>query len=127
MARPKTTELTSRELEIMHVFWEEGELTIADVRDRLEQQGRSLAHTTVATLVRILVDKGFLQQTNEFRQFTFQSVRTFEEVSKNFVKDLVERVFSGSREQLLVHLLGSKKLTKKERKYLEDFLSEDSK
>ena len=64
MARPPAKELTERELEIMHVFWRDGELTASAVRDRLADGGRDLAYTTVATLVRILVDKGFLKQTN---------------------------------------------------------------
>jgi BlaI family transcriptional regulator, penicillinase repressor len=60
MARPPAKELTERELEIMHIFWRHGELTAAAVRDHLAQQGRELAYTSVATLVRILVDKGYM-------------------------------------------------------------------
>lgn len=122
MPRPKAKELTERELEIMHVFWRERELTAADVRDRLAADGRDLAYTTVATLVRILSEKGFIEQTNEDRPFRFRPVRSFEDVSRNLVRDLVERVFGGSREQLLVHLVGDKKLTKKERDLLEQVL-----
>ncbi len=77
MARPKASELTERELEIMHAFWEAGESTIADVQQRLEADGRELAYTTVATLVRILVDKNFLRQTSERRPHTFAAVRSF--------------------------------------------------
>ena len=72
MARPKASELTERELEVMHVFWNRGEQTVAAARDELAAGGRDLAYTTVATLVRILVDKGFLQQTNEERPFRFR-------------------------------------------------------
>ena len=57
MARPPAKELTERELEIMHVFWNRGELTVADVREDLAETGRDLAYTTVATLVRILMEK----------------------------------------------------------------------
>ena len=125
MARPKARELTERELEVMHVFWEQdSEISISDVRDRLEKSGRDLAYTTVATLVKILVEKGFLDQTNDQRPFTFAATRTFEEVSGNIVSDLVSKVFGGSREQLLVQLMGKKKLTKKERSFLQDILKE---
>lgn len=122
MARPRAKELTERELEIMQVFWGSGEQTASEVRDQLEQDGRSLAYTTVATLVRILMEKGFLDQTSEERPFRYQPTRSFEEVSGNMLGDLMQRVFGGSREQLLIRLLDQKKLTKKEREVLEEFL-----
>jgi len=125
MARPRAKELTERELEVMHVFWDqETDLAISDVREKLESDGRELAYTTVATLVKILVEKSFLKQTNDQRPFTFVPTRTFEDVSGNIVSDLVSRVFGGSREQLLVQLMGKKKLTKREREFLESILKE---
>jgi len=124
MARPKASELTERELEVMHVFWNRGDETVAAARDDLATSGRDLAYTTVATLVRILVEKGFLKQTNEERPFRFQPLRSFEEVSGNLVTDLVRRVFGGSREELLVRLMEQRNLTPRERAVLQSILSE---
>lgn len=126
MARPKTKPLTERELEVMHAFWraadESREATAAEVRDDLAAAGRDLAYTTVATLVRILCDKGFLRQTNEERPFTYRPLRSFDEVSGSLVGDLVERLFGGQREQLLLRLLEERKLTPAERAVLEQIL-----
>lgn len=127
MARPKSNELTERELEVMHVFWESGTSTVAQVRDRLERKGRELAYTTVATLIRILCDKACLKQTTFERPFQYQPVRTFEDVSSNLVSDLIQKVFGGSRDQLMVQLLGNRKLTAKERATLEKILHEQAK
>ncbi|MEZ6101458.1 MAG: BlaI/MecI/CopY family transcriptional regulator [Pirellulaceae bacterium] len=126
MARPKAKELTQRELDIMHVFWQDGgELTAPDVRDRLADQGSDLAYTTVATLVRILVEKECLVQTNEQRPFSYKVARTFDEISGRMLGDVLQRVFQGSREQLLVRLFGQqKKLTASERAALEQILHE---
>jgi len=125
MARPKAPELTERELELMLVFWDDGEQTAADARTLLEQRGRELAYTTVATLVRILLEKGFLEQTNSERPFLYRPVKTFEEVSGSLVNDLVKRVFGGSKEQLLVSLFGDQqKLSRKDRAMLENLLEE---
>jgi BlaI family transcriptional regulator, penicillinase repressor len=124
MARPKAAELTQRELEIMHVFWRRGQLTVADVRDELAQDGRELAYTTVATLVRILVEKGFLQQTTDERPFAFRPLRTFDEVSGNLLRDMLSRVFGGSREKLLLRLIEQKRLSQRERSVLEELLKE---
>ena len=122
MARPPAKELTERELEVMHVFWERGESTVAQVRDALAAAGRPLAYTTVATLIRILTEKEFLRQTAEERPFSYRPARTFEDVSRRMVGDLVLRLFGGSREQLLVHLVGDQALTRKERAVLEKLL-----
>jgi predicted transcriptional regulator len=72
------------------------------VRDQLAADGRELAYTTVATLVRILGEKGFLEQTSGERPFRFRPARSFDEVSRSLVGDLVDRVFGGSREKLLM-------------------------
>ncbi len=125
MARPRAKELTERELEVMHVFWNRGESTVADAREELAEVGRDLAYTTVATLVRILTEKAFLNQTNQERPFTYAPVRSYEDVSGNMLSDLVQRVFGGSREQLLLRLLEKRKLTKEERAVLESILREE--
>jgi BlaI family transcriptional regulator, penicillinase repressor len=124
MARPRARELTERELELMHVFWNRGESTVAEVRDDLAAAGRDLAYTTVATLVRILTEKGFPEQTTDERPFRYRPLRTFDEVAGSLVGDLVDRVLRGSRAQLLIRLLGQERLTKKERDLLREILKE---
>ena len=65
MARPRARDLTERELEVMHAFWNaEGEATAAEIRDRLAASGLDRTYTTIATLVRNLHEKGFLAQVN---------------------------------------------------------------
>jgi predicted transcriptional regulator len=124
MARPPAKELTQRELEVMHVFWDRGESTVAQVRDAMNESGRRLAYTTVATLIRILTEKGFLTQTNQDRPFAYVPLRSFDDVSRSMVGDLVHRLFGGSREQLLVHLMEERDLTPRERKVLEKILED---
>ena len=127
MARPRAKELTERELEVMHACWRKGQATAAEIRDQLAKDGRDLAYTTVATLIRILCEKGFLTQTNEERPFQYKPNRSFDEVSGNLVWDLVDRLFAGQREQLLVRLLEQRKLTAKERAALEEILRDAKK
>ena len=153
MARPRVKELTPRELEVMHAIWDcappqsdatpsaaphsvvtqtagsviEGAaagITVAQVRDELARRGRDLAYTTVATLMKILTDKEFLAQTTDARPFSYAPARSFEDVSSSLLGDLVERVFCGSREQLLVRLVEDRKLTRRERAVLEQMLDD---
>jgi predicted transcriptional regulator len=124
MARPAVKDLTQRELEVMHVFWHEGKGTAAEVRDQLAASGLDRAYTTIATLVRILHDKGFLEQINTERPFRYRPVRSYEEVSGRLLGDVLQRVFRGSREQLLVRLMERRKLTTRERAVLVEILKE---
>jgi predicted transcriptional regulator len=124
MARPRVKELTQRELEVMHAFWRRGETTVAQVRDDLAEAGRDLAYTTVATLTNILQQKGFLEQTSDERPFRYRPRRTFEEVSRSLLSDVLQRVFRGSREELLLRLIEQKKLSARERAVLEQILRE---
>lgn len=124
MARPPAKELTERELEIMHVFWRNGELTAVAVRDCLAGNGRDLAYTTVATLVRILVDKGYLRQTGHKRPFVYRPLQSFQEVSQRIIGDVVDRVFHGSRSQLLLQLMEDDELSDAERLVLEKLVRE---
>jgi predicted transcriptional regulator len=126
MGRPAARQLTERELEVMHVFWKGGEPTVAEVRDELAAAGRDLAYTTVATLVRILSDKGFLEMVNDERPYRFRACRTYEEVSGKLLGEVLERVFRGSREQLLVRLLGQRKLSERERRVLRRILGDEA-
>ncbi len=100
-------------------------MSAQEARDELEQRGRALTYTTVANLCKILWDKEYLERVGESRPFEFKPTKSFQEVSKFFVSDLLDRVFQGSREQLLLQVLGNKKLTPKKRKLLEDLLRDD--
>jgi len=125
MARPPAKELTERELEVMQVFWKHGEITAQQARDHLAAAGVDRAYTTVATLIRILTEKGFLKQTTKDRPYGYLAVRSYEDVSRRLLSDLVDRVFGGSREQLILRLMDNKKLTSKERARLEQILREN--
>src|SRR3954451_253559 len=125
MARPPARELTERELEVMHVLWARGESTVAEARDALAESGLDRAYTTVATLVRILLEKGFLAQTNGERPFRYVAARSYEEVSRRLLGEVLDRVFRGSREQLLVRLIEQRSLTAKERARLREILGRD--
>ena len=125
MGRPPAKDLTERELEVMHVFWSQGEATAAEARDRLEATGLDRTYTTIANLVRGLHEKGFLRQVNSERPFVYHASRTYEDVSGRLLGDLVHRVFRGSRAQLLCRLVDQRKLTAEERAVLEQILKEE--
>jgi predicted transcriptional regulator len=124
MGRPPARDLTERELEVMHVFWSGGEATATEARDRLAERGLDRTYTTIANLVRGLHEKGFLRTVNAERPFVYRAVRTYEDVSARLLGDLVQRVFHGSRTQLLCRLVAERRLSAEERAILEQVLRE---
>jgi predicted transcriptional regulator len=124
MARPPAKNLTERELEVMHVFWKEGQATAAVARDHLAASGLDRSYATIANLVRTLEEKRFLHQVNAERPFVYRPARSYEEVAGRLLRDLIQRVFRGSRSQLLYRLVEERKLTAKERAALKQILEE---
>ena len=124
MGRPPAKDLTERELEVMHVFWLDGPASAAEARDRLAGTGLDRTYTTIANLVRALLEKGFLRQLNTERPFVYEPIRSYEDVSGRLLGDLVRRVFRGSRSELLCRLTEQRQLSVEERAVLEQILKE---
>jgi predicted transcriptional regulator len=123
--RPKSETLTAQELEIMKVIWPRGQATIREVYDELRER-RSVAYTTVQTMMNILETKGHLKRQPGDKAHVYLPVRPKHTVVRSMVREFVERVFDGSARPLLVHLLKEKGLTERERKELQKLLdSED--
>lgn len=122
MARPKTPELTDRELAVMQVFWRTAEATAEQARQELLKAGEEVAYVTIANVVRGLLEKGFLKQTHSQRPFRYTAIRTFDDVSTKLLGDFMGRLFHGSRQALLVQLLKHRKLSDAERELLEQVL-----
>jgi BlaI family penicillinase repressor len=115
--------LTELQLAILHVLWERGEATSREVREAL-MPSRSLALTTVATLLSRLEKKGVLDHRRQGRAHVFRPTVTQVEVRRNMVRELADNLFGGKASQLMGHLLLSGNLDQDElrsmRQALED-------
>ena len=122
--RRKSETLTSQELEIMKVIWPLGQATVRDVYDALRAQ-RTVAYTTVQTMMNILETKGHLKKAPGEKAQVYAPVRPQRLVVQSMVREFVNRVFDGSARPLLVHLLKEKGLTERERKQLQRLLEQE--
>ena len=122
MARHKTPHLTPLELEIMHVLWNEGPSNVQTVQQQLE---RELAYTTVQTMLNILHRKGKVKRTLKDRAYFYQPVVSRSHVVGNHVSDLIERLFGGSAESLVMSLVETKHLTPKKLAQLQKLIEEN--
>ena len=122
--RHKSDTLTGQELEIMKVIWPLGQATVRDVYDALRAR-RTVAYTTVQTMMNILETKGHLKKEPGEKAQTYAPVRPQRLVVQSMVREFVNRVFDGSARPLLVHLLKEKGLTERERKQLQRLLEKE--
>jgi BlaI family penicillinase repressor len=105
MARPSSEHPTELELEILKVLWEESPLPVREVRDRLEHADRTLTHSSVITMLNIMVRKGFLRRQKEGKAFLFAPKTAKENITGGIVDDLLAKVFGGSPQALVMNLL----------------------
>jgi predicted transcriptional regulator len=112
--RPASRTLTPQELEIMKAVWDHGgTATVRDVYEALLAQ-RRIAYTSVMTMMNVLERKGHLRKRAEGRTFFYEPVRSKHDVVGSLVQDFVSRVFDGSAEPLLVHLVEDRHVSDKE-------------
>src|SRR5436190_44507 len=122
MARRKTEHLTPLELEIMHVLWETGAANVQTVQQQLK---RELAYTTVQTMLNILHRKGKVKRSLRDRAYFYKpAVSRRQEVGQH-LSDLVERLFGGSAESLVISLLETKYLTPEKLARLQQLTAEE--
>ena len=113
MKKP-TRVLGLQELQIMNVVWDRGRVTVRDVYEELRRR-RQVAYTTVMTMMSILEQKGFLKRIpGEDRAFVYEPARNRQTVMRATVNEFIDRVFGGSANPLMLHLIEDKHITEKD-------------
>ena len=107
MPKPKP-QLTPLELQIMKVLWEIGPGTVQAVQEKLP--GERLAYTTVQTMLNILQRKGKVKRKLQGKAYEYRPVLSREKALREAAGDIVDRMFGGSVEALLMSLVKSRQL-----------------
>ena len=102
MKKTKKPALTALELRIMQVIWKRGASNVSEVQAELEPP---LAYTTVQTMLNILERKGRLKRELTGRAYVYQARVTEQKALGQGVRDLIDRMFGGSSEALVMSLL----------------------
>jgi len=122
VSRPKAEKLTPLELEIMHVLWEAGPANVQSVQQKLK---RPLAYTTVQTMLNILHRKGKVKRTLKERAYFYTPVVSRSHVTRQHIGDIIDRLFGGSAESLVMSLVETKHLTPEKLARLQELLEEN--
>jgi BlaI family transcriptional regulator, penicillinase repressor len=108
MPRKPSEQLTPVELDIMQVLWETGPATVQTVQQRLP---REAAYTTVQTMLNVLHRKGKVRRTLENRAYLYKASVSRRQVVSQAIGDIVNRLFGGSPEELIMSMVETKHLT----------------
>ena len=97
----------------MKVIWKLETATVRQVYEELLKQ-RHIAYTTVMTMMNILQQKGYLKKRQDERAYIYVAAHPKKQVIGSMVRDFVQRVFNGSAEPLLAHLVEDEQLTEQD-------------
>ena len=122
--RPAGDQLTPLELEIMKILWEDGPTGVQAVQQRL---GRGDAYTTVQTMLNVLVRKGKAKRTMVDRAYRYRAAVSRDKAIGQALRDVVDRVFGGSAEALVMSLVDTKQLTPQTLRRLHQMIEEERK
>ena len=110
MPRPPSQHPTDGELEILRVLWERGPSSLSEICESLRQE-REVATTTVATMLRLMLDKTLVRRKPATRGHQWSAAVTQNATASSMVGKLVDGVFDGSAGRLAVHLVEAGQLS----------------
>ena len=109
----------------MKIVWERDSVTVRDVYEALMER-RKVAYTTVMTMMNILEQKGYLRKSQKDRAYTYEATRPQKQVIRGMVREFVDRVFNGSAEPLLLHLVEDRRLSEQDLDEIRNLLRKKS-
>ena len=103
--RPKATELSALEQDVMRVCWQLKEFSSAEVIEEF-CKSRRLADTTIRTVLSKLRDKGYLELVpTTDRRYRMRPTVDRESVAGRLLKQMVSGLFGGSPQEAILCLL----------------------
>ena len=117
MARPPSAHPTDGELELLQVLWQAGPCSLGQICTALRLR-RPIATTTVATVLKTMLGKKLVVRTKTPQGYLWSAKATRQDAASGLVRKLVDRVFDGSAQRLVAHLLESDQLSDQEREEL---------
>ena len=115
--------LTEMELELMNAVWDLGPCTVKDVQKCVGEK-RELAYTTVATVMKILEEKGALESDKGERVIVYHPRLSREEYGSNSLQHLAENVFQGNPSSMVMRLLDDSQISRDDLQAIRELLEE---
>jgi BlaI family transcriptional regulator, penicillinase repressor len=113
MTKAEQVKPTEAELAILNVLWEQGACTVRQVQNQVQEE-RGTGYTTTLKLMQIMFEKGLLKRDESTRSHVYTAAITRQKIQKALVTKLVDQLFDGSAQQLIMQALSSGKASLKE-------------
>jgi BlaI family penicillinase repressor len=123
MGKKKSQQLTPLELQIMNVLWDLGLANVQTVQEKLAES-QELAYTTVQTMLNVLHRKGKVRRRLRGRAFDYIPLLTRDKAANSAVGDMIDRLFGGSVDGLLMSLVKSRHLDPKKLEELSNLVDQ---
>jgi BlaI family penicillinase repressor len=115
---------TDRELEALKVLWEQGEASVHEVCQRMNEGRARLAYTTVLSLLQVMEQKGLVGHRQNGKAYLYSAAVKRERVFRSLAGVFLEKVFDGAVDEYLVHALRSRCPSAEELDHLEEMIAE---
>src|SRR5262245_59586926 len=116
MPRHTSTAPTDRELDILQVLWNSAAASVSEIRSALPQ---SLAATTISTMLRVMEGKGLAVRTDDCR---WRAAISRKDAGKGLIESVLGRVYEGSAQRLVAHVVESQRLSAAEIEEMQELL-----
>ncbi len=113
MARPRSNHPTETELEILQVLWRTGPAALGKIHDEI-REGRRVAKTTVATMLRLMLDKKLVRRTEGPRGSLWSAAVSQKQTATEMLGKLLAGVFDGSARRMVAHLVEAGQISEEE-------------
>ena len=108
MAKSQLPQPTKAELDILCVLWRRGATTVRDVHEELGGDAR-VRYTTVLKILQNMHEKGLVRRDESRHAHIYRAVASEDVTKRQLVKDLLDRAFDGSAQQLVLQALSARK------------------
>lgn len=112
---------TEAELDILNVLWKQESATVREVHEILSRD-KTLGYTTVLKMMQIMDEKGLVERDMQGKAHIYYARLKQKEAQRNFVVNLLDKVFGGSAKQLVLQALESKPASAEEMKEIREML-----
>lgn len=125
MARQATKHPTDTELEILQILWDQGPASLSSICEAM-RQNRDVATTTVSTMLKVMDQKGLVRRKDAKGQrgSLWLAAVTRQRAARGMVGKLIDRVFEGSTQKLVAHIISERKLSDADRETLKGLLED---
>jgi BlaI family penicillinase repressor len=117
---------TPAELDILQILWSQGESKVQAVNDKLCEQ-KPVGYTTTLKIMQIMTEKGLLGRKKDGKSHIYYPLIQQGVTQTSLLDKFIASAFGGSKSKLVLQLLGSKDISKKEMQSIKEFLEEQEK